>query len=229
MRCSRISLPTMQGPFLIMVDTAASPIIFDWRGTPLGGGPRDSPIVARLSEEFRGHASVSTAPLSQQVRLQAETASPEHILNMSASPGGLEAALFENRAKLKTRTSQVAMHLDAEERRNLFNAIDRLLDPAEWEDDSAEISEKSFNSFLRFTIYAHPRRLPNLGVGPDGALLAAWRWQENSVHVEFLDSDQCTALIRSISVRGLERIAWRGHVARLREVIQNNGAANCID
>jgi hypothetical protein len=142
---------------------------------------------------------------------------------------GLEAELFEARARLKLLTSQVAMHLKPEERRSLFGAIDRLLGLAEWEEDSVKFDEGAFRSFLRFTIYAHPRRIPSVGIGPDGALLTGWHCKEDSVHVEFLAGDQCIALIKMETDRGTERIAFRGHVARLRDVLENNGVIACVD
>jgi hypothetical protein len=142
---------------------------------------------------------------------------------------GLEATLFNNRADLKLLTSEVAMHLSGEERHTLFSAIDRLLSIMDWEDDSSQINEQSFRSFLRFTIYAHPRKIPNLGVSPDGALLAGWHTDGKSVHVEFFPADQCMALVNLQSARGPERIARRGHVAGLREFVENNSAVECID
>ncbi len=142
---------------------------------------------------------------------------------------GLEATLFKNRADLKLLTSQVAMHLSTIERSSLFSAIDRLLNITEWEDESSQIDEESFRSFLRFTIYARPRNIPNLGVSPDGAVLAGWHADGKSVHVEFLPADQCMALVRWQSPRGPERFARRGHVACLREFIENNAAIECID
>ena len=151
------------------------------------------------------------------------------IFRIPAEIKGLEATLFKNRADLNLLTSQVAMHLSTEVRHNLFHAIDRLLNITEWEDDSSQIDEKSFRSFLRFTIYARPRNIPNLGVSPDGALLAGWHADGESVHVEFVPDDQCMAIIRLQSARGPERIARRGHVAGLREFIENNGAIDCID
>ena len=151
------------------------------------------------------------------------------VIIVPAGAVGIEAALFKNRADLKLVTSRVAMHLTNEQRHSIFSAIDRLLSLTDWEDDSAEIDERAFRSFLRFAIYARPRQIPNLGVSPDGGLLAGWHADGKSVHVEFLPDDQCMALVRSQSARGPERIARRGHVAGLREFIENNAAVECID
>lgn len=143
--------------------------------------------------------------------------------------GGLEATLFKNRADLKLITSRVAMHLTNDQRNGIFLAIDQLLDVAEWEDESSQITDFVFRSFLRFVIFARLRRIPNLGVSPDGILLAGWHAGGKSVYAEFFPEDQCMALIKVQSVRGPESVAWRGHVARLREVISNNGALECIE
>jgi hypothetical protein len=151
------------------------------------------------------------------------------VVHVLTDVGGLEAELFENKAEVKLLTSQVAMHLTAGQRNALFAAIDRLLNIENWEDESSKIDQQSYRSFLRCIIYAHPRKAPNMGVGPDGTVLAAWHSEENSVQVEFSPGDQCVALIRSHSVRGPERFAWRGHVARFRDIIENNGATDCID
>jgi len=142
---------------------------------------------------------------------------------------GLEAALFQNRSELKLLTGQVAMHLGRAERTSLFEAIDRLLDIEHWEDESSKIDVGAFRTYLRFAIYARPGRIPNLGVGPSGALLAGWRSEGRSAHVEFLPDDQCVALLRYESVRGPETSAWRGHVARLRSMIEGLTESKLLD
>ena len=152
-----------------------------------------------------------------------------HTFEVPARDEGLEAVLFRNRADLKILASQVAMHLSNEVRCTLFSAIDRLLDHAEWEDESSQIDENAFRSYLRFMIFARPRRFPNLGVGPNGTLLVGWHNDEKSIHAEFLPEDKCMAVIKFSSARGPETIAWRGHVARLRFFVENNGVVECID
>jgi hypothetical protein len=142
---------------------------------------------------------------------------------------GLEAALFKNRGELKVLTGQVAMHLGRLERTALFGEIDRLLDLEHWEDESSKIDVGSFRTYLRFTIYARPGRIPSLGVGPSGSLLAAWRSARQSVHVEFLPADQSIALLKYESDRGPETNAWKGHVARLRGMIEGLTVARLLD
>ncbi len=174
-------------------------------------------------------ASSGLIDVSQRWQEVVKAVNVTHISKVPAREEGLEASLFRNRADLKILASQVAMHLSNEERCALFLAIDRLLDHAEWEDESSQIDESAFRSYLRFIIFARPRRFPNLGVAPTGTLLVGWRKDEKSVHAEFLPEDQCMALVKIISARGPETIAWRGHVARLRSVVETNGAVECID
>ena len=167
--------------------------------------------------------------LSERWKEVVEAVDATRTIKVQVHDEGLEASLFRNRADLKLLASQVAMHLSNEERHALFSAIDWLLDHAEWEDESSQIDEHAFRSYLRFMIFARPHRLPNLGVGPYGTLLVGWHKDEKSVHAEFLPEDQCKALVKSSSARGPETIAWRGHVARLRSVVENSDAVECID
>ena len=167
--------------------------------------------------------------LSERWKEVVEAVDATRTIKVQVHDEGLEASLFRNRADLKLLASQVAMHLSNEERHALFSAIDWLLDHAEWEDESSQIDEHAFRSYLRFMIFARPHRLPNIGVGPYGTLLVGWHKDEKSVHAEFLPEDQCKALVKSSSARGPETIAWRGHVARLRSVVENSDAVECID
>lgn len=189
--------------------------------------PRQSTFVP--STAFGSTMPLIEAPSRGQPKGNVTSGGERRIFHVLNGVENLEAKLFSNKAHLKAITSQVAMHLSSDERRSLFEEIDRLLSASEWEDESSEIDEKSFRSFLRFTIYAHPRRLPNLGVSPDGSLLAGWHSGEKSAHAEFFADDQCVAFVRLQSPRGPERIARRGHVAGLREFIENNDAVECIE
>ncbi len=213
---SRRSSPTKRGSYLIVTDTLPVPV--DWK---------DAVQVPSLRSVVETGSGLIDPGQHWQKVVKAVDAT--HTFEVPARDEGLEASLFRNRADQKILASRVAMHLSNEERRTLFLAIDRLLDHAEWEDESSQIDESAFRSYLRFMIFARPRRFPNLGVGPNGTLLVGWRQDEKSVHAEFFPEDQCMTLVKCISARGPETIAWRGHVARLRSVIENNGAVECID
>lgn len=198
--------------------TDALPVPVDWKDA-----------VRMTSLRSAVEASSGLIDLSPRWQEVVKAVDATHTLKVPARDEGLEASLFRNRANLKIIASQVAMHLRDEERHALFSAIDRLLDHAEWEDESSQIDEHAFRSYLRFMIFSRPRQFPNLGVGPNGTLLVGWHRDDKSVHAEFLPEDECMALVKFVSARGPEMIAWRGHVARLRCVVENNGAVECID
>jgi hypothetical protein len=141
----------------------------------------------------------------------------------------IEAQIFSNRVAIRVATSQVAMHLTDQQRRILFSEFDRLLDVAHWEDESALVNLDAFRTFLRFMIYARPRRLPNLGVDQDGAVLASWRSAAATVFAEFASGDECVAMIKGKTARGEEVLTWKGHAARLRDIAGNAGAGAVFD
>jgi hypothetical protein len=151
------------------------------------------------------------------------------IFHLPEPVHGLEEELFRKRSDLKVITSQVAMHLTAEHRQKLFTALDLLLGLEHWEDESNQIQQEAFRTFLRFLIFVHPRRFPNLGVSSLGCVLAGWHSETKSLHAEFLPDNICTILLRSRTDRGPEGLAWRGPVARFRAVVEHNEGIACID
>ena len=199
-----------------MTDTLPVPI--DWK---------DAVRMTSLRSEVEASSGLIDPRSRWQDVVKAVDAT--RTFRVPVSDEGLEASLFRNRANLKILASRVAMHLSNEERNALFSAIDWLLDHAEWEDESSQIDEHAFRSYLRFMIFARPHRLPNIGVGPYGTLLVGWHKDEKSVHAEFLPEDQCMAVVKFSSARGPETFAWHGHVARLRSFVENNGVVECID
>lgn len=189
------------------------------------GRARYQPDASTVVDPIR---SLVEAPSQGRLDGNVTAGGEPKIFQVLTGAGGLEADLFKNKADLKLLTSKVAMHILPDQRRNLFYGIDRLLDVAKWEEESVKINVKAFQSFLRFIIYAKLIQMPNLGVGPDGTVLAGWHCAAKSLHVEFESGDQCTVLIRLQSVRGPERFVWRGHVARLQYIVANNDAAECL-
>ena len=128
----------------------------------------------------------------------------------------------------KVALSRIAMHLAPEWRTVIFSQLDTLLDPNSWQDDSAFIQESTFRTFLRFIIFAAPTRLPSLGVGSTGHILAAWNSGDQHIAVEFLPDDKAAATFVKQSARSREVVTWRGHVADLKLFIEGNGMSECI-
>lgn len=147
---------------------------------------------------------------------------------VSTDARSLDELLFDNAAILKIDFANFAMHLSPEWRQIVFKQLDRLLAPSSWEDDSALIERAPFMTFLRFVVYAGPTRFPSLGVSPNGHILAAWSCPPQQIAVEFLPADKAAATFAIQTARSKEIIAWRGHVADLKDFIQRNGLSACI-
>jgi hypothetical protein len=169
--------------------------------------------------------AVSSA-LTEPWRISAESprASDAKVL----APASLEAKLFDNAAELKIELSKIVMHLAPEWRSVIFSQLDTLLDLNNWQDDSAFIQKSTFMTFLRFILFAAPTRLPSLGVGSTGHILAAWNNSEQHIAVEFLPADKAAVTFVKQGVRSRGLVTWRGHVADLKRFIEDNGMLECI-
>jgi hypothetical protein len=141
----------------------------------------------------------------------------------------LEDRPYENSKDVKIDFGQFVRHLSNDWRRVIFQDIDRLLSPADWDDESALINTNSFKTFLRFLTYTPPANKPVLGVNHDGSLLAAWIKDDRQISVSFLPNDQAKAILAGTTPRGEEEIlAWQGNVASLQDFIARNGAIACL-
>ena len=150
------------------------------------------------------------------------------LFKWPSQPRSLDERLFDNAAALKIDFAHIAMHLSSEWRQVVFKQLDRLLDPQNWEHDSAFVERAPFMTFLRFVIYAAPTRFPSLGVSPKGHILAAWLCPPQQIAVEFLEADKAAATFSIQTARSKEIIAWRGHVADLKGFIQRNNLSTCL-
>ena len=171
---------------------------------------------------FAGHSELSFPHISQ--RTSDAKASCLTLLS-------LEERLFDNAAELKIALSEITMHLAPEWRTFIRRSIDFLLDLDSWQDDdSAFIQKPTFTTFLRFITFAKPTRLPSLGVGLTGNILAAWYEGNQRVTVEFFPKDKAAATFVKQGVYSGEReaLAWRGNVADLKPFIGQNGMIGCL-
>ncbi len=156
------------------------------------------------------------------------TESPRASNENFPAPTSLEARLFDNVAELKIALSQIVMHLAPDWRTVIFSQLDTLLDLNNWQDDSAFIQKSTFITFLRFIVFAAPIRLPSLGVGVTGHILAAWNNGDQHIAVEFLPADKGAATFVKQGARSKEVVTWRGHVADFKLFIEDNGMIECI-
>ena len=102
----------------------------------------------------------------------------------------IRTQLISKLASLKRITATVAMHLDPSWRLALFDTLDRLIDPDDWDLEFKLPSDQSFSTFLRTMIYLHPSRRPGLGLSPTGHFLAAWSRDRDRIVIECIGNDE---------------------------------------
>ncbi len=129
--------------------------------------------------------------------------------------------LFDALAAAKTLTSQVAMHLQQDWRKKLFEQLDDLLDAEDWHDEDEVLQKSSFKTFLRLIVYANPDRRPGLGLSDSGNLIAAWTNVDARLTLEFKDMDivRWVLSIKNEVEQTVERASGETTVSRLPEVL----------
>ena len=129
----------------------------------------------------------------------------------------LAERLFDALADVKILTSQVAMHLDRDWRARLFQQLDSLHDPAEWEEGDEPIQHSSFATFLKAMLSINPARRPGLGLSHAGHLVAAWTTGQDRLTIEFLSGDRIRWVLSRRYDDETERFAGDMAVARLAD------------
>lgn len=187
-----------------------------------------------MSNEGHGNAVIQVLP----ARAVSPAASPAEripsftqvlVNDLASKDDPLELQLFNNAADVKIMFGDYLRHLSLDWRAMIFREIDRLLDPAAWNDESAMIRRASFRTFLRFIDHSRPERRPSLGVGQDGSVLAAWLCGPQKIFVTYLPNDRVNATFVTRTDRDDEQItAWQGPVVALRERIMREGVTACV-
>lgn len=127
----------------------------------------------------------------------------------------IEEQLFDATASVKTLTSQVAMYLEREWRDRLFQQLDSLHDPDEWEADDTPIQQASFSTFLKAICQIKPTVRPGLGLTNGGNLIAAWTVGKNRLTIEFMPNDRVRWVVSRFPDGELEQFAGQTQVSRL--------------
>lgn len=127
----------------------------------------------------------------------------------------IEEQLFDATANTKILTSQVAMHLDREWRERLFQQLDSLHDPEEWDADDRPIQQSSFATFLKAICQIKPTVRPGLGLSHGGQLVAAWTCGKNRLTIEFLPNDRVRWVVSRYPEGEFEQFAGQTSVSRL--------------
>lgn len=135
-------------------------------------------------------------------------------------PGNKRLRLFNVAAALKIAVSQVSMHLPSDWRHLLFEKIDALHEPDDWEDSDHLADLESFKTFLRTVLQQGPMRRMSLGIASDGYILAGWKRGKDSLTLGFLPGDEIRwSVVRHLE-EAVESAAGRTTLDRLPEVLQ---------
>jgi len=179
---------------------------------------RESEVIVRNAPE-----SLETPTFNSLMRqLLSVEAPPSSLRGNVIEATADERKLFDNRAELKIVTSQVSMHLSKDQRDDLFQQLDELLDIEAWGDDSSLISPQSYRTFLRFLIYWRGVRRPALTVSSAGNLMASWVQPGKRLTIEYMLNDIIRAVVYKAGVAPevTETNAYLGPIKRLDAVLE---------
>lgn len=142
------------------------------------------------------------------------------------SADDIQTRAFDKASDLKVETSQRAMHLDARQRRELFQRIDQVLDPEDLESDANLVKTETYVGFLRLVIAERVSRVPAFGISLDGDLLAAW-WHvepEKRLFARFTGGDH----IELTWEAKRQTFKLRAEAGRLREKLRASGFPDTV-
>ena len=179
---------------------------------------------AQAIRSFSANSNLSAdniARLEVDSRIQSlkAPASPSS-LNTKRDNKDLAEVIFDATAHAKISTSQIAMYLEDNWRKNIFEQLDLLHDLNNWDDDLNPVNNASTQTFLRTIVNIKPKAYPGLGLSAKGNLVAAWTTGKKRLTIEFFPKDK-TQWIFSQPVDGeTERAAGITTVNRLFECIK---------
>lgn len=107
--------------------------------------------------------------------------------------------IFDSLVSLKVAISQYAMHLDASERRRLFEELDSKINVEDWHEDDMLPAVSSLQEFLKWMIYSKHCPWTSIGVSSQGSILVAWYTPRVllTANFEAQDSVRWTAQVKS--------------------------------
>lgn len=171
----------------------------------LGAGDLSTQLDARLRKMYA--RPPSAAPVKSSLVFQ-------------VAEDDKRVRLFNASSALKIATSQVSMHLSPEWRRRLFEKIDNLHDPDEWDDSDRLTQLDSFKTFLRTILQLGPLPRMSIGISHEGHVLAGWKTGEDTLSLEFLPQDDIRWSVVRYADGNRESAAGRTSLQRLLDVLQ---------
>lgn len=184
---------------------------------------RSTVLGVRMLESLEPAFSNETKIIARRVDALRNQPSPASLRSEPAGAPGertLDERLFDALARVKILTAQVAMHIELEWREKLFQQMDSLHDPEEWEPDDEPVLQSSFATFLKAILSISPERRPGLGLSNAGHLVAAWTTGRNRLTIEFLPDDRVRWVLARYQEGEPERFAGDTPVVRLVESLE---------
>jgi hypothetical protein len=185
---------------------------------PQSGSPVLGPAVPPRLEQALSFQTNEITRLVARLLNQPSPASLKSEPRLAPDAQPLETRLFDALAAVKILTAQVAMHLDRVWRDKLFQQLDALHDPEEWEDSEEPIQSASFQTFLKAILSIKPERRPGLGLSY-GHLIAAWTTGRERLTIEFFPNDEVRWVLSQYPDDEPMRIAGQMSVSRLIEAL----------
>lgn len=131
----------------------------------------------------------------------------------------IEEKLFDACADVKIITSQISMHLPSSLRSNIFEQLDMIHDPEEWDMADLPVNKSSFKSFIRWMLMVAPNTWPGIGLGVTGNVVAAWAHEDDRLIFEFLKNDKVKWVVIKYIDSEEEQAIGNTSIARLDEVL----------
>ena len=151
--------------------------------------------------------------------------SEEHFTASSASlvptPAvkSTEERLFDAKANAKIYTSQVAMRINENWRKQLFRQIDSVLDADEWMVGDEPLTTESYQTFLRLMFVIQPRVKPGLGMTSNGDLMAIWQTGDARLTIYCFGDDELRYVLSYLEDGKRRTAAADGSIRNIQKLL----------
>ena len=162
--------------------------------------------------------STGTRSMSQPLAVDNSTASSASLETPRAKKS-IEDRLFDAKANAKIFTSQVAMRIQDNWRKQLYRQLDSLLDADEWMEGDEPLAIGSYQTFLRLMFVIRPKIRPGLGLTTDGHLMATWHAGEARLTIYCFANDTLRYVLSHVVDGKRQAHAGDASIERLTEWI----------
>lgn len=147
---------------------------------------------------------------------------------VSSLADSFEEKLFVSLSQIKIKASQFAMHIDRDWRNILFNHLDSMYEPADWQSGDKLLSVPSFEGFLRFWVLFRPQKNPSLGIAESGLFYVSFEDGRDSIGFEFSDRERLRWHLRQSIAGKTETASGQSYLIRLNDVLSPYPASRLL-